>query len=198
MTNKVDPTIGRVAFKGSALVEENDNVLPRAFFVDGYKVADGLQILNSLRDGTFDPGKTVCLENDPKLNVEVPDTTVYVRFLDYEIQSMKLQAKASGNNLLLLSEVYYPAGWNAFIDGKPAQIYKADYFLRAIVVPKGVHEIELRFEPKVYSIGKYLTLGTNILVGLPLLVLWIGSLLAMIQKRNNNAPPGVKTAEEKK
>lgn len=194
VTNKVDPTIGKVAFKGSALVEENDNVLPRAFFVDGYKVADGLQILNSLRNGTFDPGKTVCFENDPKLNVEVPDTTVYVRFLDYEIQSMKLQVKASGNNLLLLSEVYYPAGWNASIDGKPAQIYKADYFLRAILVAKGVHEIELKFEPRVYSIGRALTIGTNSLV----LLLLIGTVSGMVLKRKNSAPAGAKTAEEKK
>jgi hypothetical protein len=194
VTNKVDPTIGKVAFKGSALVEENDNVLPRAFFVDGYKVADGLQILNSLRNGTFDPGKTVCFENDPKLNVEVPDTTVYVRFLDYELQSMKLQVKASGNNLLLLSEVYYPAGWNAFIDGRPGQIYKADYFLRAILVPKGVHEIELKFEPKAYLMGKALTFGTNSLI----LLLLIGTVSGMILRRKNNAPPGAKTAEEKK
>ncbi len=194
ITDKPDPMDGQIAFKGSKIVEENTDVLPRAFFVDGYKIADGLQILESLRAGTFDPAKTIYFENDPKLRVEKPDTTVYVKFLDYKIQSMKLQVKASGNNLLLLSEVYYPAGWNAYIDGKPAEIYKADYFLRAILVPGGVHEIELKFEPKVYSVGRAMTLGTNGIVILLLIV----ALYGMFMKRRKKAVAEVQSNEEKK
>ena len=185
ITDKPDPAFGKVAFTGSRIVEENDNSLPRAFFVDGYKIASGLQILNSLRTGSFDPSKTVYFENDPKLTIDVPDTSASVHFEDYEIQSMKIRVKASGNNLLLLSEVYYPAGWNAYIDGKPTQIYKADYFLRALIVPKGVHEIELKFEPKMYLLGRNLSLGTNGII----VLLLIGTLPGAIMKRRKKQNP---------
>ncbi len=179
ITDKPDPTYGKVVFTGSKAVEENDNILPRAFFVDGYKVASGLDILNSLRTGAFDPGKTIYFMRDPDLSVDKPDTSTYVRLLDYKLQSMKMQVKASGNNLLLLSEVYYPAGWDAYIDGKPTKIYRADYFLRALLVPKGVHKIELKFQPVVYTIGRELSLITNIIVAVPL----IGLLGVMIFRR---------------
>ncbi len=171
ITDKPDPIIGKVVFSGSRAVEENDSILPRAFFVDDYKVGSGLEILNGLRTGAFDPAKTVYFMDNPNLTVDKPDSNVYVKFLDYKLQSMKMQVKASGNNLLLLSEVYYPAGWEAYIDGKPAKIYRADYFLRALMVPKGVHEIELMFHPSAYYVGKELSLGSNAIVVVLLLVL---------------------------
>ncbi|MFZ1081949.1 MAG: YfhO family protein [Candidatus Kryptoniota bacterium] len=161
ITDKPDPGLGKIVFTGSRIVEENSNALPRAFFVDGYKVASGLEILSSLKTGAFDASKIVYFENDPNLKIDAADSSTKVTFTDYQIQAMKMHVEASGNNLLLLSEVYYPAGWNAFIDGNRTQIYKADYFLRAILVPKGVHDIELKFEPRIYSIGKDLSLATN-------------------------------------
>ncbi len=164
ITNKPQPGLGRVVFTGTEAVEENTNILPRAFFVDNYKVAAGLDILNSMKESSFDPGKTVYFMEDPHLKVDVPDSSASVKFQDYKLQTMNLRVNASGNNLLLLSEVYYPAGWNAYIDGKPTQIYRADYFLRALMVPKGVHEIELKFEPRMYALGKTLSLGTNVAV----------------------------------
>ena len=170
VTDKPEPGIGQVVFSGSKSVEENKNILPRAFFVDDYKVSSALDILNTLKDPTFDPSRTLYFLEDPGLKVDPPDSNVSVKFQDYKLQSMKMRVRATGNNLLLLSEVYYPAGWNAYIDGKPAQIYRADYFLRALMVPKGVHEIEMKFEPKVYAVGKSLSLGTNAVV----LILLIG------------------------
>lgn len=192
ITDKPDPGLGKIVFTGSRIVEENSNVLPRAFFVEGYKVADGLQILNSLRNGAFDPGKIVYFENDPNLKIVAPDSSADVRFTDYQIQSMKMRVEASGNNLLLLSEVYYPAGWNAYIDGKRTQIYKADYFLRAILVPKGVHDVELKFEPRVYSIGRWLSLGTNSIIILLLIV----ALPGMILKRSRKQEPQVQNSSK--
>lgn len=179
VTDKPQPEFGQVVFTGSRAVEENKNILPRAFFVDNYKVASGLDILDMLKDGSFDPAKTVYFQEDPGLKVVPPDTGVSVSFEQYKLQSMKLRAKASGNNLLLLSEVYYPAGWNAYIDGKPAEIYRADYFLRAVMVPKGVHELELKFEPGMYVLGKDLSLVSNSLV----VILLIAMLPAVIMKR---------------
>jgi len=69
----------------------------------------------------------------------------------------------------VLSEVYYPLGWNAFIDGKKADYVKTDYVLRGMFVPAGDHEIEFRFEPKSYYTGRTITIIANILVFLALI-----------------------------
>jgi Bacterial membrane protein YfhO len=181
ITDKPEPVYGKVAFTGSRSVEENQNILPRAFFVHDYKVASGLGILNTLRESAFDPAKTAYFLEDPGLKVDPPDTGASVSFEDYKLQSMKMRVRATGNNLLLLSEVYYPAGWNAYIDGNPTKIFRADYFLRAIAVPKGEHEIVLKFEPGMYSLGKTLSLGSNGLVLLFLIGL-LPSALAKMRK----------------
>lgn len=50
--------------------------------------------------------------------------------------------------LLVLSEVYYPDGWQLYIDGAAAPIYRANYLLRAVKVPAGVHRLEMVFDPE--------------------------------------------------
>jgi uncharacterized membrane protein YfhO len=55
--------------------------------------------------------------------------------------------------LLVLSEIYYPAGWNAHVDGTPAEIHRTNYILRSVVVPSGSHEVVFKFEPTFYDIG---------------------------------------------
>jgi hypothetical protein len=182
ITDKPNPLFGNVVFRGSRTVQENSNILPRAFFVNSYKIASGLFILNALRTGEFDPSRTVYFEDDPHLKIDPPDSSARILFTDYKIQSMRLHVKASGNNLMLLSEVYYPAGWKAYVDGKQTSIYKADYFLRAIFIPKGTHDVELKFEPMVYSIGKTLSLGTNLIV----LVMLIGIAIVKVAERKKS------------
>jgi uncharacterized membrane protein YfhO len=48
---------------------------------------------------------------------------------------------------MVLSEIWYPAGWEAEIDGKPTKICKTNFVLRGIEVPAGEHEITFTFEP---------------------------------------------------
>ena len=164
ISNKPDSLLGQVVFKGSQLVIKNNNILPRAFFVDNYKVSSPLDILTSLRDGSFDPAKTVYFVDNPNLRFVAPDSGASVKVTDYEIQSMTLKVHATGNNFVVLSEVYYPKGWEAFIDGKPTKIYQSDYFLRGLDVPEGNHTITLEFHPATYYVGRDLSLGTNVLL----------------------------------
>ena len=49
--------------------------------------------------------------------------------------------------LCLFSEVFFPWGWQATIDGVPAQLGRADYVLRALRVPAGTHDVVLTFNP---------------------------------------------------
>ncbi len=64
----------------------------------------------------------------------------------------------SNDGFAVFSEIYYKDGWNATIDGKPTQIYKVDYTLRGMDVPKGKHTIEFKFEPQVVKTGSTIAL----------------------------------------
>ena len=48
----------------------------------------------------------------------------------------------------MFSEIFFPWGWEATIDGKPAQIGRVDYTLRAMQIPAGTHDIVMTFDPK--------------------------------------------------
>jgi uncharacterized membrane protein YfhO len=66
--------------------------------------------------------------------------------------------------LLFLSETYYPVGWKAFIDGKETTIYRLNYLFRGVVIPFGQHKLEMRFEPRGFSLGKSMSLAVNIML----------------------------------
>ena len=51
----------------------------------------------------------------------------------------------------VFSEIYYPDGWKATVDGAEIQLFRADWVLRGAVLPAGEHEVVMRFEPKVYT-----------------------------------------------
>ncbi|MCX6133067.1 MAG: YfhO family protein [Ignavibacteriales bacterium] len=138
--------------------------LPRAFFVNKYEVADGLTILNKIKDMTFNPREVMYFMEDPKVSVEPVNAAASVDIVRYGIQDLELRTTTGGNNLLFLSETYFPVGWKALLDGKEIPIYRANYLFRAVVVPAGQHKLEMKFEPKGFYLGKNLSLAANILV----------------------------------
>jgi len=71
---------------------------------------------------------------------------------------------ADGKTLAVFSEVYYPEGWIAEIDGEEVPVYRVNYLLRAIEVPDGIHTIKFRFEPKSYTTGNVITIIFNVIL----------------------------------
>jgi hypothetical protein len=150
-------------FRGEKNVLYNKAELPRAFFVNRYEVAKGIDILNDIREMKFNPRDLAYVMDDPKVQIEAPKESASVHYTHYGIQDLEVSATATGNNLLFLSESWYPAGWKAFIDGKEADILRLDYLFRGVVIPPGTHTLTMKFEPASFSLGRDLSLATNIL-----------------------------------
>ena len=87
--------------------------------------------------------------------------------------------------LAVFSEVYYP-GWKAWIDGdrsKGVEVLRADWTLRAAVLPAGEHTLTMRFEPASYKMGEHVSRASSILLVLLLLGSAARMLLPFVQEK---------------
>lgn len=73
-----------------------------------------------------------------------------ITMTSYAPNELRYHYSASSDRTVVFSEVYYPDGWTATIDGSPLELFRADWILRAANIPAGEHEIVMRYEPKVY------------------------------------------------
>jgi hypothetical protein len=89
------------------------------------------------------------------------DSTASVSLVEHKPPYLKYESESANNGLVVFSEIYYPKGWHAFIDGKEVPILRADYVLRALEVPAGKHTIEFKFEPKPYTVGNKVTMASG-------------------------------------
>ena len=76
-----------------------------------------------------------------------------VQLIEYQPNYLKYEYSTTTNGFIVFSEIYYPKGWIALIDGQEIDIIRANYILRGLEVPAGAHNIEFRFAPNAYYIG---------------------------------------------
>jgi hypothetical protein len=138
--------------------------LPRAFFVRRWETASGREILNKIAALSFDPVDVAYVIEDPAIHIDSPQQGAKAEYVRYGLQDFELNVTATGNNLLFLSEVYYPHGWKAFIDGQETPIYRLNYLFRGVVVPSGTHRLEMKFDPDSFRFGRNISLVSNILL----------------------------------
>jgi hypothetical protein len=167
-------------------VIENLDAFPRAFFVKDYEIKDKVTIVSNLREGNFNPAEIAYLEEDPGIKVDSLTGAESAVVTDFGIHNLSIDAIATGNNLLFISEVYYPAGWKALVDGIETPIYKTNYLWRSIIVPQGNHKIEMVFEPQSFKTGFTISIILNILLIGVLITYATIYIMKFIKKRNSN------------
>ena len=69
-----------------------------------------------------------------------------------------------GTGVAVFSEIYYDKGWQAYLDGEPCDSFRADYLLRAMVLPEGSHRVEWRFRAPNWGVAATITLICSILI----------------------------------
>jgi hypothetical protein len=89
--------------------------------------------------------------DDLKGFVPQKDTTATIVMTSYKPNVVTYKSKAASEQLAVFSEIYYQPGWKAFVDGKLAPHFRADWTLRAMRIPAGEHQIEFKFIPDGYN-----------------------------------------------
>src|SRR5690606_41628067 len=92
------------------------------------------------------------------------DSLSSIQLTEYKPNYLKYQSSNAYDGLAVFSEIYYPKGWVATIDGNKAEIFRVNYTLRALQIPKGNHTIEFRFEPEVVAKGSMISLISSLLI----------------------------------
>jgi len=92
------------------------------------------------------------------------DPGAKVELVSYAPNHLVYDFNAAKDQLVVFSEIYYPAGWNAYMDGKDAPYFRADYILRSMIIPAGKHTVEFKFEPKVWNIGNVISFVASLLL----------------------------------
>jgi hypothetical protein len=101
-----------------------------------------------------------------KNTATTPTDTIYLS--RYSPDDMVYKSSTGANALAVFSEVYYDKGWKMYIDGKEEPYFRADYILRAAVLPVGNHTVEFKFHPASYYTGEGISLAGSILLILAL------------------------------
>lgn len=145
-------------------VLENQNVLPKAFFVDSLTyAASPHEAMDAINEPGFDPSAYAVLETDQRFEAQTdPDATVMVTH--YDARRITMEVQRNNDGFMVLSEVYYPEGWQAFIDDEEVDIIQTNYILRGIAVPAGEHEIHLEFAPRSHLLGSQISWVANLLL----------------------------------
>lgn len=152
----------RLVHSGDVKIYENLDVLPRAFVVSSARTfADDATALAAMKDATFDPAHMVILNGTPAPAQQdnTPGAPGEASILQYEPERVAVEIDSPGQGWLVLTDAWYP-GWRAQVDGRPADLMRADMLFRAVPIPAGRHQVEFIYDPASFRIGVGVSVAT--------------------------------------
>lgn len=87
-----------------------------------------------------------------------------INMKSYKPNDLIYETESSNKGFVVFSEIYYPKGWNVYLDDQKSNYTCVNYLLRGMEVPAGKHKIEFRFEPEVYKKGNMIAMTGSILL----------------------------------
>jgi hypothetical protein len=138
---------------------ENVTVMPRFFIVHQVRAVSSLSEARAVIDRREIDFRQTALTEAPLRLPPGSTGADEVRILDYEPNSIELAVRSRGVGLVVASETHYP-GWEASVDGRPAEIHRVDIALRGIVVPDGAHRVRMEFRPTILWVSLAISLAT--------------------------------------
>jgi hypothetical protein len=173
---------------GAEMAQRNPGALGNAWFVSNFKfVKNADEEINAIKN--FDPSTTALVDEKFKEQLQgksfSKDPSDKIELVSYHPNRLSYKYKASNESLAVFSEVYYQPGWNAYIDGKPSPHFRANYILRAMVLPAGKHTIDFKFEPKSYEMGEKISLAGSAFLIIFLLLVFAKEILTYYKNQKN-------------
>ncbi|MEM0518759.1 YfhO family protein [Aequorivita flava] len=157
---------------GGAVAQRNPYANGDAWFVENVLPAENadeeIRLLDSLNTKVTAVVNNEFISKIPSQKI-ARDSTASIELFSYQPNHLVYEAATKSPQLAVFSEIYYPQGWNAYVNGKPAEYFRANYLLRAMVIPPGNNKIEFKFEPKVIQTGSTISLISSIIFLLILL-----------------------------
>ncbi|MFN8356749.1 MAG: hypothetical protein U0Y10_20010 [Spirosomataceae bacterium] len=168
---------------GEPIAVPNPEASGNAWFVKNYNiVANADEEIKAL--DKFQPTETAFVDKrfESSLNnLKIAyDSTNTIRLTSYKPNALTYESSNQTPQLAVFSEIFYQGNrdWKSYIDGKETPHVRANYVLRAIVVPPGKHKVEFKFDPPAVSTGHTIDLVASIL-----LVLFIGIAVFLDKKQ---------------
>ncbi len=139
----------------------NPDALGNAWFVEDVMFVENAdEEIMALND--FKPDSVAIVDNRFKKYLKGYergiDTTAIINLTHYQPNRMKYEASTAREQLAVFSEIYYPDGWEVTVNGEPAEHFRVNYILRAMIVPEGKSEIVFEFRPRSYFVGERISL----------------------------------------
>ncbi|HLN31854.1 MAG TPA: hypothetical protein VK395_29255 [Gemmataceae bacterium] len=135
---------------------ENRSTFPRAFIVpEAAPLEEQTRVLEQMKTTNF--RRTVLLEGYRAPGTAQPASTSEpvgeAVISEYLPNRVRVKTHSAQPGFLVLTDVWFP-GWTCNVDGRPAEVYRADFLFRSIPVPAGDHEVNFAFAPRSYGLGK--------------------------------------------
>ncbi|NNC69612.1 MAG: hypothetical protein HKN90_02200 [Flavobacteriaceae bacterium] len=149
--------------QGNVQVQQNTDANGNAWFVSEVEFVDSADIEMKALDSLKTKEKAVIASEFkdflPKTTF-AKDSAASINLTNYKPNELTYVAKVSVDQLAVFSDMYYKNGWNAYVDNELTPHFRANYVLRAKIIPKGEHIIKFKFEPTVIKKGNNITLAS--------------------------------------
>lgn len=169
---------------GQPVAQRNPNALGNAWFVKGIRFAnDAESEMNALTTLPVKDSAVIDKRFQSQITtLPQADSASLIRLTENLNDKLTYESVSSKPGFAVFSEIYYPHGWDAYIDGQKTNFVRVNYLLRGMQIPAGNHKIEFRFEPRSVILGDKITMWLSIL----LYVVLIGGLAyEFIQSRKS-------------
>ncbi len=174
----------------------NEAALGAAWFVDSVVVASGpdeeIALLGAVDFRRQAVVTTPVALNNPSVPLNdpsvilseaknLPESGDYISMTSYAPNELHYRYSTPTDRLAVFSEIYYPNGWHATVDGEPLELIRANWTLRAALLPAGSHEVVMTFLPDSYRIGA----TVSRVASLTLLLLLVAALVLPLTLRKD-------------
>ena len=154
-------------------MQPNPNAYGHCWLVKNVKIVDGsVQEIEAI--GTMNLKDTAVVQKEFSSAVTQPqwDSSASIKLVKFDNDTMDYSFAGAKPQFAVFSEIYYPKGWNAYVDGKKVEYCKTDYALRGLSLPAGQHTVRFIFEPTSYKRGVQIAYVSSFLI----LILFLGGL----------------------